>query len=130
MNTELLEARKQQSHEKQKLLEEQAKADRLEFDRILQNQKLERELEFMKDKERADRMKDHSNQLKKQIAINEEKGRQDKKELLEEGKKIKDKLSNEKKLLETIKGQKIDELLNMGIENKYTAELARKRIMI
>ncbi len=130
MNSELLEARKQQSNEKHKLLEEQAKADRLEFDRILQNQKLERELEFMRDKERVDRMKDHSHQLKKQIAINEEKTRQDKKELLEEGKKIKDKLSAEKKLLETIKGQKIDELLNTGIESKYTAELARKRIMI
>jgi len=130
LNEELLEARHQQSLEKHRLLEEQAVADRAEFDRIIHSQKLERELESMKDRERANRMKDHSNQLKKQIAINEEKKRQDKKELLEEGKKIKDKLSNEKKLLETIKQSKIEELVVSGIENKYTSELARKRIMI
>jgi len=75
-------------------------------------------------------MKQHSHQLKKQIAINEEKKKQDKKELLEEGKKIKDKLSGEKRLLENIKSNKIDELITFGIESKYTSELARKKIMI
>lgn len=110
-------------------LQEQAKQERDEFQRIVQNQKLERDLELRMEQEKKERINDHADQLKKQIAINEEKKKQGKREFLEEGKKIKDNLSNEKRLLEGIKSDKLTELTSYGIPNKYTAELARKRIV-
>jgi len=130
LNQELLETRKFQSLEKERRLQDQAKIDRDEFQRIIQSQKLEREIELRMEAERENRMKDHSEQLKKQIAINEEKKKQDKRALLEEGKKIKDNLANERKLLENIKVQKLTELNSLGVASKYTSELARKRILI
>jgi len=130
LNHELLETRMFQSLEKERRLQEQARNDRDEFQKIIQNQKIERELEIRNEREKAHQMKDHVDQLKKQIAINEEKKKQEKRELLEEGKKIKDNLSHEKILLEAIKTQKLSELNSLGVASKYSSELARKRILI
>jgi len=80
--------------------------------------------------EKVARINEHADQLKKQIALNEEKKKQAKREFLEEGKLIKDKLSGEKHLLEDIKAEKLGELGSLGIANKYTSELARKRIIM
>lgn len=49
---------------------------------------------------------------------------------LEEGKKIRDKLLNEKHLLEGIKDQKLKTLHDHGIAEKYKIELAKKKINI
>lgn len=49
---------------------------------------------------------------------------------LEEGKKIRDKMLNEKKLLENIKDTKLKGLNDNYIPDKYKAELARKKINI
>jgi len=130
INQELLEARKMQSLEKETRLQEQAKQERDEFQRIIENQKLERYLEEKSELEKASKIKEHSNQLKKQIAIHEEKKKQDRKEFLEEGKKVRDKLAMEKRLLEAIKEEKLEELAVIGVEPKYAAELARKKIAI
>jgi len=56
------------------------------------------------------------------------KKKQEKREFLEEGKKVRDKLTNERHLLETIKYDKLNDLMNDGIEEKYTTELAKKKI--
>jgi len=109
-------------------LQEQARQDRDEFERIVLNQKFERELEIRNEAEKALRVVDHANQLKKQIAINEEKRKQGQRELLEEGRKIKEKLANEKQKLENIKSAKLAKLLNYDIPFKYTSELSRKKI--
>jgi len=130
MNRELLDARRLQYLEKERRLQEQARAERDEFQRIIQNQKAERELEVIMDEEKRNRMYDHSNQLKKQIAINEEKKSQSKRVSLEEGRKIKDKLFMEKMVLENLKTRKIAELNSYDIPTKYTSELGRKRIII
>ena len=130
INQDLWEARYRQSQEKEKRLQEQAKTERDEFQRIVQNQKMERDLEVRMESEKAARINEHADQLKKQIALNEEKKKQSKREFLEEGKLIKDKLSNEKQLLEDIKSEKLAELGDFGISMKYTSELAKKRIII
>jgi hypothetical protein len=49
---------------------------------------------------------------------------------LEQGKKIKDKLENEKQLLESIKTKKLEQLKSNKIPEKYLAELAKKKIVI
>jgi len=131
MNEELNAARHLQYLEKERRLQEQAIAERDEFQRIIQNQRAEREHEIQMDLEKKARINDHSHQLKKQMAINEEKKNQAKRVSLEEGKKIKDKLFMEKVLLENLKQKKINEMNSYGdIPVKYTAELARKRIII
>jgi len=130
MNQEMLEARQLQSLEKERRLQEQAKQERDEFQVIIQNQKMERDLELKGEQERQSMIKTHAGQLKKQISINEEKKKQDKRTYLEEGKKIKDKLSNEKKLLEAVKEEKLNDLQAIGIPEKYQAELAKKKIVV
>jgi len=130
INQDLWEARQKQSLEKEKRLQEQAKLERDEFQRIVQNQKMERDLELRMETEKVTRINEHADQLKKQIALNEEKKKQAKREFLEEGKLIKDKLNDEKYLLEDIKSEKLTELNSLGIANKYSSELARKRIII
>lgn len=124
----MLEARKLQSLEKERRLEEQAVQDKIEFAKIIAAQKADREVELRNEQEKASRLKAHSEQIKKQVAMIEEKKKQDRREFLEEGKKVRDKLAAEKYVLESIKQQKIDELLGVGIDAKYTTELARKRI--
>ena len=119
-----------QSLEKERRLQEQAKQERDEFQKIIASQKAGRENELNMEFAKSMRVKDHNDQLKKQIAVHEEKKRQERREFLEEGKKVRDKLAEEKKLLEIIKNQKLEELIDMGIASKYTAELARKRIAI
>jgi len=49
---------------------------------------------------------------------------------LEEGKKIKDKLLAEKQLLENIKDKKLNGLYELNVPDRYTAELAKKKIVI
>jgi len=127
-NRELNEVRYQQRLEKEHRLQEQARQERDEFERIVTNQKFERELEVRNENEKALRVVDHANQLKKQIAINEEKKKQASRELLEEGRKIKEKLANEKGKLENIKSAKLAQLSTYDIPVKYTSELARKKM--
>jgi len=129
-NQDLFEARNDQMMEKGKRLQEQAKQERDEFQRIIHNQKMERDVELKAELERQQMVKQHAGQLKKQIAVNEEKQKQDKRGYLEEGKKIKDKLTAEKKLLENIKSEKLGELQDLGIPEKYQAELAKKKIIV
>jgi len=127
-NRELNEVRYQQRLEKEHRMQVQAREERDEFERIVMNQKFERELEVRNENEKALRVVDHANQLKKQIAINEEKKKQASRELLEEGRKIKEKLANEKGKLENIKSAKLAQLSTYDIPVKYTSELARKKM--
>ena len=72
----------------------------------------------------------HANELKKQMALNEEKKKQDQRTYLEEGKKVKDKLAAEKKTLERIKQNKLQDLQAQGIKDKYQTDLAKKKIIV
>jgi len=130
MNQELFEARKLQSLEKEKMLQEQAKHNRDEFHKVIVQQKLERDLEIKVEQDRKALVMDHANQLKKQMALNEEKAKQDNRNRLEEGKKIKDKLANEKKILEKLKQEKITELKSHDIPEKYLSDLLKKKMVV
>ena len=129
MNQELLESRQLQALEKERRLQEQAKQERDEFQKVIIQQKLESDLELQAEFGRKAMMRNHAEQVKKQIALHEEKLRQEKRNLLEEGKKIKDKLAAERKALEQIKEEKLQELKSQGIPQKYQGDLARKRII-
>ena len=47
---------------------------------------------------------------------------------MEEGRKVRQKLDDERKKIEAIKARKIQELKGLDIPEKYQAELARKKI--
>lgn len=54
--------------------------------------------------------------------------KQDRLDYLEEGRIVRQKLDAEKRKLEQIKKRKLTHLEEVGIEDKYKAELARKKI--
>jgi len=56
--------------------------------------------------------------------------KQEKREFLEEGKKVKDKLAYEKRTLENIKKEKMHELETSGVPKKYLGDLAKKKIIV
>eukprot|EP01017_Pseudomicrothorax_dubius_P042904 TRINITY_DN7068_c0_g1_i3.p1 TRINITY_DN7068_c0_g1~~TRINITY_DN7068_c0_g1_i3.p1 ORF type:complete len:532 (-),score=244.84 TRINITY_DN7068_c0_g1_i3:113-1708(-) len=129
-NKELNAARHEQALQKQRQLEEQAKLDRDEFQRVITQQKIERDNELKQEIERNALRKKHAEELRKQIATNEEVKKQGDRDKFEEGKKIRDNLDRQKKLLENVKEQKLTDLKSIGIPDKYTGELARKKIQI
>lgn len=73
-------------------------------------------------------LQQHSSQLRTQIVNNEEKGKQERLDYLEEGRKVRQKIEEERRKIETIKQKKINELDNLAIPDKYKAELAKKKI--
>lgn len=88
MIKDLEEAREHQFLEKQRLLAEQAKQERQEFLRIINQQKEEREQEAQIDGEKKNILVDHSRQLRAQIQQNEEIKKQDRLDYLEEGRLV------------------------------------------
>lgn len=116
--------------EKERRLQEQTKQDRNEFQRIIQEQKRDRDIELRLEQDKHDMVKKHAEELKKQIALGDEKKKQEKRNLLEEGKKIKDNLKNQKKVLEEIKQKKLEQLKEESIPEKYTVDLQKKKINV
>ena len=54
--------------------------------------------------------------------------KQDRLDYLEEGRKVRQRLEDERLKVEGIKVKKLNTLKEIGIEEKYQAELAKKRI--
>lgn len=96
--------------------------------RIINKQKETEEQERKIEEEKKEVLKKHSQQLRSQIQQNDEKGKQDRLDYLEEGRKVRQKIEDERRKIESIKGKKLDQLIGMEIPEKYTAELAKKKI--
>ena len=67
--------------------------------------------------------------LKKLIKIKEEKERLHSKEKLEDGRKMRQKEDDWRLRMEKIKKQKIQDLKNLGVQQKYIADLERYKIV-
>lgn len=125
---EMEEARQTQFRERELLLAQQARQERDEFARIINSQKMEAEKDRQIAEEKKNILKGHSQQLRTQIIQNEECTKQERLDYLEEGRKVRQNLENERKRLEEIKYSKLNELKTLGIANKYQADLSRKKI--
>ena len=123
-------ARKKQTAEKERRLAEQAKAERDEFDRIIEVQILQEDAEKMKQSNELKARMEHCEELRNQIAAREEKALQERRGQLEEGNFIRAQLAVERKKLEGIKDRKITELKKSGVPEKYWSELAKKKIAV
>lgn len=86
----------------------------------LQEKKIEEE------KKRA--LVEHSKKIREQISTNEASKKQDRLDYLEEGRKVRENIQNERQKIEDIRQAKIDELKNIGIDNKYLYELQKKTV--
>jgi len=130
INEELAVARKRQTAEKERRLAEQAKAERDEFDRIIEVQILQEDAEKKKTADEKKTRYLHCDELRQQIAAREEKALQERRTFLEEGNHIRKEIAAERAKLEKIKQRKIDELKKSGVPEKYWSELARKKISV
>lgn len=97
------DARQRQFLEREQRLAEQAKQERDEFLRIIQKQKEVEEQERRIEEEKKEVLKKHSHQLRSQIHTNDEKSKQDRLDYLEEGRKIRQKIDEERRKIEAIK---------------------------
>ncbi len=97
--------------------------------RIIQKQKEVEEQERRIEEEKKEVLKKHSHQLRSQIHTNDEKGKQERLDYLEEGRKVRQKIEEEKRKIEAIKNKKLSELNGLDIPDKYKAELAKKKIV-
>lgn len=107
---------------------EQAKQERDEYMRIIATQKEEELKEAMIDDEKRNILRQHAEQLRGQITQNEEVQKQERLDYLEEGRRVRQSQEDEKRRLEQIKHRKLGELKNIGISDKYTADLNKKKI--
>lgn len=126
---EMEEAREVQFLEKERLLAEQAKQERDEFLRIVNEQKETAEKEKQIDDEKKNILYGHSKQLRSQIQQNNEVVKQDRLDYLEEGRLVRQKLESDRLKVEKIKYRKLNELKGLGIDEKYQADLAKKKIV-
>jgi len=64
-----------------------------------------------------------------QIGNNAEVKKQERLDYLEEGRKVRQKIEEERLKVENIKKKKLQDLAAVGIADKYQADLAKKRIL-
>ena len=64
-----------------------------------------------------------------QIQINSEVKKQHRLDYLEEGRKVRQRIEDERLKVEGIKANKLKDLDQLGIEGKYKTDLSKKRIL-
>eukprot|EP00921_Rhytidocystis_pertsovi_P000375 GHVQ01000743.1.p1 GENE.GHVQ01000743.1~~GHVQ01000743.1.p1 ORF type:complete len:551 (+),score=153.57 GHVQ01000743.1:541-2193(+) len=129
INQELNQVRYQQQEDKEKRLAELARNEQEEFNKIIQHQMSQEAAEREKAKtDRATRQK-HAEEIRAQIDDRRLKSTEQRKQSMEEGKVIRERLAADKQRVETIKARKLQELLDCGIPDKYCVELAKKNLM-
>lgn len=121
-------ARKKQFMERELNMAEQAKTERDAFLRIIEEQRKSEANEREIADEKNSALRSHAQCIREQIQQNSEKKKQDRLDFLEEGKKIRQRLEDERSKVEGIKQRKMVELNDLGISDKYKAELAKKKI--
>ncbi len=125
---ELLQSNNRQKIQKQNQLAEQARQEQAEYERIIKKQleDMEREKRIEEEKKR---MRYENNQdIRKLIKLREEKERLEAKEILEEGRKVRQKNDKWREKMERIKQQKIQELKDLNVNPIYIADLERYKI--
>ena len=117
------EARQKQFRENDARLAEQAECERKEFLAVIEKQKAEEENEKRMAEERLTALRTHQTTLVAQIGKNADVRKQERLDYLEEGKKTRDKIENDRKKIMQIKEQKLGQIKGHGIAEKYQAEL-------
>ena len=122
---ELIASNEKQRADKQKQLAEQARQEQLEYQGIVKKQLEEIEKERRLEEDKKKKLYENTKDLKKLIKIKEEKERLKSREKLEEGRKAKQNMDDWRLRMLKIKNQKIQELRDLGVQEKYIADLER-----
>jgi hypothetical protein len=122
-------ARRKQFVEREVMLASQAKAERDEFLRIIQKQKEQEDEERSLEQQRHGAFRNHAQTIRDQIGMNGEVRKQERLDYLVEGRKVRQRIEDERLKVERIKKSKLDGLVGLGIEGKYQADLSKKRIL-
>ena len=127
-NADLADAREFQKASKMKQLADMARMEQEEFYRIIERQKEESLREQAYLNEQAQSRRKHKNEVLNQIKHNEDLGKKQKSDHLEEGERLRGQHKSQKAHLEKVKEKKIEELIREGVPAKYRAELERFKI--
>ena len=122
---ELIASNEKQRADKQKQLAEQARQEQLEYQGIVKKQLEDIEKERRLEEDKKKKLYENTKDLKKLIKLKEEKERLKSREKLEEGRKAKQNMDDWRLRMLKIKNQKIQELRDLGVEEKYIADLER-----
>ena len=126
---ELMASNERQRLDKQKQLAEQARQEQLEYQRIVKAQLEEIEKERRIEEDKKKKLYENTKDLKKLIKLKEEKERLQSREILEDGRKMKQNRDDWRLRMEKIKQQKIQDLKNLGVQQKYIADLEKYKIV-
>lgn len=130
MVQDLMTANEQQKLDKEQRLSEQAKIEKDQYDKIIDSQIKSQEEERRKEEERKKMRYDHNNELRRQMKVREEQEMQKKREELEEGRKIKQKVLQIKSNIERMKEEKLGILKAINVQEKYVTPLVKYKINI
>ncbi len=130
MQSELAAAREAQKAAKIQQRSEMARVEHDEFMRVLAvNRAKESEERQMQDT--AHRINEQFKaELQAQILANEERRKYDRQAYLEEGRRIREAAEAERLRLQEIKERKLHELENVGVPEKYRAELEKYKVAV
>lgn len=85
-------------------------------------------MEMAFEQQKSAALKNHSGTIRDQIGKNAELKKQHRLDYLEEGRKVREKIEAERLKVERIKKEKMEALGQLGIAEKYQADLSKKRI--
>ena len=125
---DLLLANAKQKKNKELQLVEQAKQEKDEYERIVKKQLYDMEVEKKIEAEKKRKRYEHNNDLLKMIKLREEKNKVYDREILEEGKKNRQRKDDWLERIEKIKKQKIQYLKDLGVEPKFIVDLEKYKI--
>lgn len=94
----------------------------------IQKQKQTEAMEKKVEEEKKKALVEHQKKIQAQIATNESLKKQDRLDYLEEGKKVRESIQADRDKIKDIQAAKINELGNLGIDNKYMYELQKKTV--
>ena len=94
----------------------------------IQKQKQIEQQERKIEEEKKNALVDHSVKIRTQIATNENLKKQERLDYLEEGRKVREKIENERTKVKDIQAAKLDELKVIGINDKYLYDLQKKTV--
>ena len=120
---ELMRDNKRQIDAKELILAEEAMKEKEEFEKIIKEQLIAIERQKEIERKKKAQLLHHREELRLQILNKQEKEKVDKREILEEGRKVRQNNDEYRRGLEAIKKEKIDYLKSLNIEDKYIVPL-------
>lgn len=127
INEDLHDAREKQTREKERMLAEQSRVEKEEFERIILVQRMEEEVERQKREREEAFRRGNASALQKQITEIEENRRKERREFLEQGNRLKMEKREREALVDAIRGRKLEELEKLQVPKQYRQELLKKR---